>query len=100
MCRGIRRISKAWIVNHLTVTLVRKFHRRKHNRRAINKFFQSQEYYHRLGNSVGIIFDLSFRKKSPSYLSEQLSKKKLILILIHPTVTLILILIVNHCAIQ
>jgi hypothetical protein len=75
MCRGIRRLSKAWIINHLTVTLVRKFHRQKHNRRAINKFFQSQEYYNRLGTSVGIIFDLYFRNKKP-FLSVRTIKRE------------------------
>lgn len=65
MCRGIHRVSTAWIQNHLTVTLAKKFHRRKHNRRAINKLFKSQDYYNRLGKSVGIIFILSFRNKKP-----------------------------------
>jgi macrodomain Ter protein organizer (MatP/YcbG family) len=65
MCRGVRCVSAAWIKNHLTVTLVKKFHRRKHNRRAINKFFQNQDHYNRLGKSVGIVFTLSFRNKKP-----------------------------------
>jgi hypothetical protein len=65
MCRRIHRVSTAWVNHHLTVTLVKKFHRRKCNRRAINKFFQSQDYYHRLGKSVGIVFTLSFRNKKP-----------------------------------
>ena len=68
MCRGIQRVTTGWIKNHLSVTLAKKFHRRKHNRRAINKFFKSQDYYRRLGKSVGIIFELSFRNKEPRLL--------------------------------
>ena len=68
MCRGIQRVTTGWIKNHLSVTLAKKFHCRKHNRRAINKFFQSQDYYRRLGKGVGINFELSFRNKKPRLL--------------------------------
>ena len=73
MCRSVR--GPAWIRNHLTVTLVKKFHRRKHNRRAINKFFQSQYYYNRLGKSVGIAFILSFQNKRPQLLVKEIKEE-------------------------
>ena len=75
MCRGVRRVSAAWIKNHLTVTLVKKFHRRKHNRRAINKFFQNQDHYNRLGNNVGIAFTLSFRNKKPHLIVKEIKQE-------------------------
>ena len=77
MCRGIRCITTGWTKNHFNVTLVKKFHRRKHNRRAVNKFFKSQDYYHHLGKSVGIIFILSFKNKNPQLLIKLVKQEEL-----------------------
>ena len=75
MCRAVR--STAWTKHHLTVTLVKKFHRRKRNRRAINKFFKSKDYYYRLGKSVGIIFILSFKNKKPQLLIKLVKQEEI-----------------------
>ena len=76
MCRGIHRLSKNWVKNHLTVTLVKQFHRRKHSKRAIKRFFKNQSHYNFLGNSVGICFILSFRNKKPQLLVKRIKQEE------------------------
>ena len=67
MCNLLQ--STSWVKNHLTSTLVKKFHRRKSNRRAINKLFKNRNYYQRLGDTVGISFYLYKTKRNTPKLS-------------------------------
>jgi hypothetical protein len=76
MSRGVHRLSKNWVKNHLTVTLVKQFHRRKNSHRAIKRFFKNQDYYNFLGNSVGICFILSVQNQKPQLLIKRIKQEE------------------------
>jgi hypothetical protein len=63
--------SSNWVKKHLTETLVKKFHRRKRNRRAFNKLYKRRDYFQSLGSSVGVVFSLGIHPK-PSLLVKKI----------------------------
>jgi hypothetical protein len=72
MCNSL--VTKDWIVNHITETLPKKFHRRKYNRRAFNKFYKNHSYYSKLGDSVGISFIIKNHKKKPKLIIKRINQ--------------------------
>lgn len=75
MCQAL--VSQSWVVKHLTNTIVKKFHRRKRNRRAFNKLYKQRDYYFQLGSSVGISFELLKINKQPKLFVRRLKKEEL-----------------------